>query len=472
MSKLVEKKEGLKNVTSQSSDSINFDKNLSTLSVAASAAVTSPKIETKDLRFDFNKIKILDQITKEIHGSTVSSHMQIGTVSLLNLAYLLGYVGLEGCVLYVFDLSPGAAGKDSAFDKAFELILKPVMDIQNAKKAKYDYERQSSEEKSPTKSFHCIHTSDATEQGVIAGFEKTKAQLVAIGETSNKLRKKEDPLMQFVTRNYGKKTIIKPNYKKDLGASGDLNIDGIRLFFYGNSNLQMMGKHIFKHHLIGGLLNRCCLIYNTTIRPFEDRPKNYDLEESVIKKSHLEIDALIRFGETHADKLKPSFTQTEEYIAFDKQIFDVTQRYAGSEMEYLFKRVIQNLNSIIYTFNYLLGAQENQWYENIPASTVNLGVEYMKYILKGYKALIDEIIGASEEVRDEDRVSSLHTTIFALSEKNNTLKLKHRDIYRAAHLKREQYDRLIAAMHYKTDKKFLYVLPDQAVTCDKTKDVA
>lgn len=78
MSKLVEKKEGLKNVTSQSSDSINFDKNLSTLSVAASATVTSPKVETKDLRFDFSKIKILDQITKAIHGSTVSSHI-VGT---------------------------------------------------------------------------------------------------------------------------------------------------------------------------------------------------------------------------------------------------------------------------------------------------------------------------------------------------------------------------------------------------------
>lgn len=430
--------------------------------------------QAADISFHFG-IDLLDTSIHEIHKHTVSSNLQISAVTAQCLSYVCAYGGLNGCESYVFDLSPGAAGKDSAFDKAYELILKPVMDIQNAKKAKYDYERQSNEEKLPTKSFYCVHTSDATEQGLIQGFQSTKSQFVAVGEISNKLRKKEDPLMNFITRVYGKKSIVKPNYKKDLGDSGDLTIDGISLFFYGNSNLQMMGRSTFKHHLVGGLLNRCSLIYSTKKRPFEDRPKSYDLEESVIQECHLKVDALMSFAEAHADKPKPSFVQTEDYVAFDRYIYDITNEYAGSEVEYLFKRVIQNLNALIHTFNYLLGAQENVWHEVIPASTVNLGVEYMKYILEGYEVLIDEIIGASEELRDEDRVSKLHDTIFALSEKNNTLKLRHRDIYRAAHLKREQYDRLIKGMHYKTDKNYLYVLPEPTVTSvtrDKTSDVA
>jgi len=429
---------------------------------------------TLDLAFHFG-IDILDDSINHVHKHTVSSNIQISSVTILCLSYVCAYIGLKGCESYLFDLSHGAAGKDSAFDKASELILGPVIDAQNIRKANYDHSRQGSDENLPVKSYHCIHTSDATEQGIIIGFETTKAQLIAIGETSNKLRKKEDPLMNFITRLYGKKNIMKPNYKKDLGSGGDLNINDISIFFYGNSNFQMLGKNIFTHHLVGGSINRCVLVFNTKARPFEERPESYDLPESVIKDTHETVKYLMAYGAESASKVKPKLVKTDEYIAFDKYIYDLTNMYAGSEIEYLFKRVMQNLNAFIYTFHYLKNAQDGVCSDEIDATTVSLGINYMKYVLEGYNALIDELIGASAEVREEDNIAKLHAVILSLANKKNVLKLKHRDVYRAAHLTRKQYDKYIFGMRYKTDKKFLHVLPELAVTFvtgDKTKEVA
>ncbi len=448
--------------------------NILALSNLLKNSETTAISKVEDSRFNFG-INLLDESTGLIHEHTVSSYKQISAVSAQCLSYTCSYVGLPGCEWYLFDLSPGASGKDSAFDKASELILKPIMDMQNGRKALYDYERQSSDEKLPLKSFHCIHTADATEQGLYEGFVTTQAQFVAIGEISNKLRKKEDALSNFITRYYGKSTLFKPNYKKDLGGVGPLTIDGISLFYYGNSNLQMLGRNMFIHHLIGGLLNRCTLIYSTSTRSFENRPQSYDLPKHLVESMHLNVDKLITYGEEHKNKQKPLKPKTDEYVVFDRYIYDLTNKYSGSEVEYLFKRVMQNLNAAIYTFHYLIGAQEGVWHDVIQESTIALGINYMKYVLDGYGALIDEIIGATAEEREEDNIVKLHSTIFSLSKKHNLLKLRHRDIYRAAHLTRQQYDKLLFSMHYKTDKKFLHVLaesPVTSVTCDKTKEVA
>ena len=428
----------------------------------------------KDIPFYFG-IDLLDTSVHEIHKCTVSSNLQISAVTTLCLSYICAYVGLKGCEHYVFDASLGATGKDSAFDKAYELILEPVMEMQSGQKAQYDYKCQSSDEKLPLKSFHCLHTVDATEQGIMIGLETTKAQFIAIPEIGSKLKNKEHPLMNFITRAYGKKTLNKPNYKKDLGSSSSLTISGVSIFFYGNSNFQMMSKSIFKHHLVGGLFNRCILVYNTKTRSFEERPESYDLSQSLLNDSHLNIDRVMAYGKKNSHQAKPKLVKTADYIAFDKYIFDMTNEHAGSEIEYLFKRVIQNLNALIYTFHYLLCAQEDIWHDEIQEATVTLGINYMKYILEGYEALIDELIGASAEEREEKNVAKLHFVILSLSKKKNTLKLKHREIYRAAHLSREKYDKLLRGMHYQTDKKFLHVLPELSVTSvtyDKTKESA
>ena len=445
--------------------SISSVEALKNSSIANNTMSASNEANSQDTDIAYNfDINLLDNQIKEIHEHTVSSNIQISIAAVQNLAYVCAYSGLDGCPLYTFDLSPGASGKDSAVDKAIELYQKPILDLQNKRKAEYDYERQSSDDKLPIKSYYCIHTSDATEQGIIEGFKATKAQFIAIGETSNKLRKKEDSLTTFVTRIYGKSSVIKPNYKKDLGSTGDLTIDGIQTFYYGNSNFKMLGKSTFTYHIVGGLLNRCILVYNTYVRSFEDRPISFELSEEVLKETHLKVERLLQFGNKHKDMKKPTLIQTDIYTKFDKHVYDLTIKNRGTEIEYFYKRTMQNTNAIIYTFHYLICAEKDQWTDYIEPSTISLGVNFMKYILKGYDALIDEVIGATAEERDEAMIEKLHSTILSLSQKSHSLKLKHREIYRAMHINKKEYDSHLSHIHYKTDRRYLYVSTDSFVT--------
>ena len=414
-----------------------------------------------DKAFKFN-IDFVDDSIESIHKHTVSSYTQITATFFQAIAFVLAYCGIKGCEFYVFDASPGGSGKDSAFDKSFELVLQPIMDIQNQKKRKYDYERQKSNQKDFPKSFHFIHTSDATEQGVLKGFETTPAQFIAIGETSKKMRKSDDPLMNFITREYGKKTIIKPNYKKDLeDCSGDLTIKDTKLFFYGNSNLELLGSNKFTHHLKGGLLNRCLLVFNTNNRAFKDIPDSYELPTQIVSEMHKIIKELIEFVNEQREDKTLHIPKTEEYINFNRIIYDITQDNKGTELEYLYKRIMQNINAFITTLHYIKCFQNNKMAHIVDDSTVSLGVDLMKYFLQGYHALIDEIIGVTAEKRDEDIVEKIHVAITTLSDSQGTLQLLHRDIYRAVHLKRKEYDFYLSNMNYKMDKKYLYVLPNQ-----------
>ena len=412
---------------------------------------------TKDNPFIFG-IELLDDNIEMIHLHTISSYKQISTISVLDIAYVWAYGGLRGTAHYVFDTSPSATGKDSAADRSFELNLKPIMELQNDRKKSYEYDRQSSDEKLPSKSFHCIHTSDATSQGTYRAFETTKAQYPRLGEIGNKMRNKEHPMMTFITDGYGKKTLVQPNYKKDLDVDGDLTVEGISLCFYGNSNIQMMGIGTFLHHLRGGLLNRCVLVYNTYTRPFEERPHDFDLPQQYISKTNELIRGLISFAKKYSGMAKPVVPRTEAYKIFDRYVFDQTVAIGNTNVQDLFKRTMQNLNAIILTLHYLVCYEEELWTIEIAESTVLTGIQYMRYIIDGYDVLIDEIIGAAQDERDESNTEKLQDKIRELTVPGTT-KIKHRDLYRALHLNRKEYDELLESVNYKTDKRFLYPIP-------------
>ncbi len=393
-----------------------------------------------------------------IHLHTISSYKQISTIMVIDLAYVLAYAELGGTAHYAFDLSPGGKGKDSAADRSFELNLKPIMQLQNEKKKSYEYDRQSSDEKLPTKSFHCIHTSDATPQGTYRAFETTKAQYPRLGEVGSKMRNKEHPMMTFITDAYGKKTLIQPNYKKDLDVDGDLTVEGTSLFFYGNSNIQMMGLGTLLHHLQGGLLNRCILVYNTYTRPFEERPHDFDLPYSYVSKTNEAVRGLIKFAEIYSEMEKPTMTRTEAYATFDRYIFDQTHSINDTNVQDLYKRTMQNLNAIIYTLHYLTCWEQNLWAGVIAESTILSGVKYMRYITDGYNVLVDEIIGAAQDERDESNTEKLHAKVRELATHGKS-KIRHRDLYRTLHLSRKEYDELLEHVNYKSDKSFLYPIP-------------
>ncbi len=412
---------------------------------------------TKDEPFIFG-IELLDNNIEMIHLHATSSYKQISAISVLDIAYVWAYGGLRGTAHYVFDASPSATGKDSAADRSFELHLKPIMHLQNEKKKSYAYDRQSRDEKLPAKSFHCIHTSDATPQGTYCAFETTKAQYPRLSEIGDKMQKKEHPLMTFITDGYGKHTLIQPNYKKDLDADGDLSVEGISLFFYGNSNIKMMGLGTFLHHLQGGLLNRCVLVYNTYRRAFDERPHDFDLPQQYVSKVNEVIHGLIRFAQKYSGMAKPIVPRTEAYETFDKYIFDQTIAIGNTNVQDLLKRTMQNLNAIILTLHYLTCYEKEQWIAEIAESTVLTGIKYMRYIIDGYSVLIDEIIGAAQDERDESNTDKLHVKVRELNVPGTT-KIRHRDLYRALHLSRKEYDALLESVNYKTDKRFLYPWP-------------
>jgi len=412
------------------------------------------------------KIELLDEIIEMIHQHTISSYTQITAIVILDFAYILAYGALMGTAHYVFDKSPSGGGKDSAANQSFELVLNPVMKIQNERKKQDDYERQNSEEDLPVRSFHCIHTSDATPQGTYRAFETTKAQYLRLGEIGNKMRNKEHPLMNFITDGYGKRTLTQPNYKKDLGGSGDLTVNGIGMFFYGNSNIQMMGLSTLLHHLQGGLLNRCVLIYNTYTRPFEDKPHDFDLPYAFVSRINASIQDLIQFAERHSGMAKPSIPRTEAYEAFDRYVYEQTDAFASTNVRDLFRRTMQNLNAIILTLHYLECWQSGEWRAEIAESTVLTGVKYMKYIIDGYDVLIDEITGAAKDERAERNTEKLHSKVRELAG-SGAEKIKHRELYRALHLSRKEYGELLGRANYRTDKTFLYPAPRDSGTGDR-----
>jgi len=407
----------------------------------------------KDTPYLFG-INLLDNVVETIHRHTVSSYMQISAIALLDLSYVLAYGGLRGTSFYLFDLSPSGGGKDSAANQSFDLLLNPIMKLQNERKQLHDAMRIDSDDKIPPKSFHCIHTTDVTPQATYRAFETTKAQYPRLGEISNKMRKKEDSLMIFITESYGRSTLVQPNYKKDLGPSGDLIIDGISLHFYGNSNIRMMGRSTLMFHLQGGLLNRCILLYNPLTRAFEDRPESYDIPYSTQESIHSEVESLLAYAQKYSEMVKPSMPRNnEEYTRFEREIYTRSEELRETDIADIFKRTIQNLNAIILTLHYLKCWQQQKWLDTVEQSTVSLGIGFMRYLIEGYDALIDEILGVKKDRRDENNLLKLEKKIKELA--NPTGRIPHRELYRSLHLSRQEYDELLKLTKYRSDKRFL-----------------
>jgi hypothetical protein len=259
--------------------------------------------------------------------------------------------------------------------------------------------------------------------------------------------------MIFITESYGRSTLVQPNYKKDLGPSGDLIIDGISLHFYGNSNIRMMGRSTLMFHLQGGLLNRCILIYNTITRVFEDQPRSHDIPYPDQASIHDQVGPLIEFAKKYSGMRKPSIPKTEEYIRFEREIYDRNEELRETDIADIFKRTVQNLNAIILTLHYLKCWQQQKWLDTVEQSTVSLGIGFMRYLIEGYDALIDEILGVRKDRRDENNLLKLEKKIKELA--NPTGRIPHRELYRSLHLSRQEYDELLKLTKYRSDKRFL-----------------
>ena len=153
--------------------------------------------------------------------------------------------------------------------------------------------------------------------------------------------------------------------------------------------------------------------------------------------------------------------RTKEYADFDRYIFDRTEKIANTGVQDIFKRTIQNLNAMICTLHYLYCWENGLIEAQVTEETIRLGIQYMLYIIEGYDALIDEVIGASQEERDDINIEKIKAVIKDLSRTGKT-SVPHRYLYRKLHFNRKYYDLLLEKMHYKHDERVLHFLPETA----------
>lgn len=391
-------------------------------------------------------IDIIDSSVPIIYNHCASSYKQITALIVFDLAYVLAYSGLAGTVHYLFDLSSSGSGKDSAADRSKELLLVPVIELQ--KQEKKEYSRQRKEDNDlPPKMFKCIHGGHATIQAIYKGFESVAAQAIRRGETGMLMRDKNNPMVNFIIDSYGKKRIEMPSYKQEIDDAVPLDVNNASLFFYGNSNLSMLGKETFRYHMKGGMLNRCLLLFEYYRRPFEKKPESYDIPVDVLTDVNGRIDNLILWANKFRKNEKPVIPRTEDYMMFSKWVYDKENELSGTDSQEIHKRTIQNLHGIIYTFHYLSCYESNEWKVEITEKTVVDAIHYLEWIISQYDALMDEINGVNEEIRTDEKSNDILKYI-----EEQKLPIPMRKVYRKFHLKKADVERAVAGF-YKHDGK-------------------
>ena len=300
----------------------------------------------------------LKEYTKVIFNHTSSGYMQIDIKALQNLAYLFCYGGLRTPAFYILDLCPSGAGKSANIHKNRELLLTPIYELQS-KILKDDIERYNSEIVSaksnkdkeivkPPQLHKCIHSSDTSKEALFESFEAVKAQLIEVGELGQKL-KKTDPVIDYICDGFGNSSLDAPNFKNQR-YSETIKINGISLFFIGDTNLQYLGKKAFYNHLQGGLINRCFIVYDDYIPNYEEIPNFYHVEESIKHKYNSVALNIISFARNNKDfKISNSYMLNKELKAYERELHNIKKAMTDERNVFgnLYHRSIQNLRSII-----------------------------------------------------------------------------------------------------------------------------
>lgn len=391
-------------------------------------------------------IDIVDNVVTAIHERCISSYKQITALVVFDLAYVLAYSGLDGTTHYLFDLSASGSGKDSAADHSKELLLSPIIELQ--KQEQKEYRQQQKENSSlPSKMFKSIHGGHTTVQAIYKGFEVVPVQAIRRGETGVLMRDKNNPMLNFIIDSYGKKRIEMPSYKKEIDDSIPLDVNNASLFFYGNSNLSMLGKEAFRYHIKGGMLNRCFLLFEDYRRPFEKRPESYDMPVDVLDEVHDWINDLILFANKFRDEEKPVIPRTKDYMQFARWIYDKEDELRNTDSQEIHKRTMQNLHGIIYTFHYLSCYENHGWRAEIAEETVVKAIHHVEWIISEYDILMEEIAGVLEEIRTDEKSNNILQYIA-----EQKLPISLRQIYRKFHLRKADVESAIARV-YRHDGK-------------------
>ena len=225
-------------------------------------------------KFSFG-MKILDDVSDLIYSHTEANYNQIQIKTIQNLGFIFAYAGLNKVVnnsFYLYDLSPTGLGKSSVVNNAKKLLLKPVIKEVELKHKK-EIEKAMEEKRMP-KMIKAIHGELISPEALYASIEQIPVQMVEIGELGKYLLK-DKSIIDYLIRIYGQDFISNPSYKNNIEEANHF-IENVRVFFYGDTNLEYLRHKNFYHHLNGGLLNRGLIAFNNNPRAYELLPKNYN----------------------------------------------------------------------------------------------------------------------------------------------------------------------------------------------------
>ncbi len=418
--------------------------------------------ENEPILYDF-----IESAVESISNHSVSSKKQIKAICVFDISNIIATAGIRETAHYLFDFSSSGSGKDSSADLSRDIFLRALEQQQEDKRKTYYADMKDDKELVP-KIFSNIHGADITVQSIAKAYEANNHQCVRRGEIGQLLKDDDNELIMFIVANYGKNTIDLPKYIKNLGSNTPAFIKSASLSFYGNSNLAYLNKKTFQKHMSGGLLNRCIMLFEDYIRPFDDRPNSFSIEHIELSIFQRKSNLFFEYCKSAKKHTVPKIAKTDKYIEFDRKIYAKEVELKGSIVQDIHKRTMQNLRAIIYTFHYvecferdfkvvenlnLLDEIEIEHLDkdnnkitckyspsDISDECISKAVDYMCWLTLHYDKLILEAIGINEDIRKEDLTEKIIAYgIERLADsRDKNLPFTLRDLYKRFHISKKE----------------------------------
>lgn len=397
------------------------------------------------MQFRFSS-KSLNDLSDIVYTHCAAHRSQINIKALQNIAFLFNYGGAKIPAFYILDVSPSGTGKTSCITHLRDLLLIPVIKKQE-ERALQDitkYEQSSLKESENNlklkvpKLYKCIHTNDTSKEALLESFETTRTQMIEMGEIGLKL-KKQNPVIEFIIEQYGQKSLYVPNFKNNR-FNQKFHIDNTSIFFIGDTSLQYLGRNAFFDHLMGGLINRCMIVFERSLRNFDDLPTEYTIGGSYIQKFNSLAIEMIEFSSKMENyNIKP-FGQNPYFLEYARTIYDQQKNLIENRdyISYFYNRFVQNSISIIHTMHYIECFENGVLTDIVSDDTIKEGIAFCKNYID-FEDLIMELTGE----RDDDRDQLIYEKIISIITEIG-LPCKIRDIYRKAHITKSTFDAVMS----------------------------
>jgi hypothetical protein len=235
---------------------------------------------------------------------------------------------------------------------------------------------------------------------------------------------------------------------KKFRYSKTLKVEGITLFFIGDTTLTYLGKKNFFEHLQGGLINRCILIYDDYLPSYDDYPQNYNVNADT-KEFYNDIAMnIIQFAKdnAHFKGIDYNYTKSKILKAYEKNIVLQKNELLSSNNIFgnLYNRTIQNFRALIILFHYIKCFNNQRMENTILDETIQEVVNFcQKYF--NYDDLINRLNGINDEEMQDIQLQKIMNKIEKVG-----IPCSFRDIYKPLKINKDNLIKAIAGK-YKID---------------------